>query len=436
MASQKQETPIIWRSDAAIPEDEMTQLPVGLGRSYGDSCLNNGGGLLLCKHLNRLISFQTQVSKQDVGAIHESPRSSEPSAILHAEAGVSLEQIINFALPRGYFLPVTPGTKYVTLAGAIANDIHGKNHHVEGTFGRHVLEIELLRSNGERLILKPGDELFRATISGLGLTGLILSAKIRLKPVKNAFIKAEYIKFESIEEFFELSKESDKTHEYTVSWLDSLSDSSRGIFIRGNHSTSDKLLKAPTRLPLFVPFNFPEFALNDLSVKAFNFLYYNKQFDKLKKLEQHYNPFFYPLDGISNWNKIYGKRGFMQFQCVLPEEKKEVLLKILKNVSNAGNASFLSVIKRFSDLSSPGLLSFPRPGITLCFDFANRGKKTEKFLKDLDQEVCKAGGAIYPAKDSFMASTSFLQYYPRANEFKKFVDPKFSSSFWRRVTNA
>lgn len=420
-AKHLREVLIDWRCDAQIPEEEKSVLAVGLGRSYGDSCLNNDGILLLCKHLNRLISFDKE------------------SGILHAEAGASLAQIIDFALPHGFFLPVTPGTKFVTLAGAIANDVHGKNHHRAGTFGNHVEELELLRSNGERLICssKNNKELFAATIAGLGLTGLILSAKIRLKPVKNAFIEAEYIQFEGLEEFFELSKSSDETYEYSVSWLDSLSEKTRGIFIRGNHAEVDQTqTKLTLKLPLSVPFNFPDFALNRYSVSAFNWLYFNKQFEKEKKLVQHYHPFFYPLDSIDGWNKIYGKRGFMQFQCVLPESKKDVLIGILKKVSSCGDASFLSVLKNFGASHSPGMLSFPRKGITLCLDFANRGEKTLQFLKELDRDVFDAGGAIYPAKDSFMASASFLKYYPRVAEFKEFIDPKFSSSFWQRVNSS
>ena len=395
-------------------------LPYGLGRSYGDCCLNDSGTVLLTRDLNRLIRFDRE------------------TGLLKCEAGVSLAEIIRFALPLGWFLPVTPGTKFVTVGGAIANDVHGKNHHCSGTFGCHIKSFELLRSNGVVLNCSPenNSELFRATIGGIGLTGLILSAEIQLKKVEGPLIDMESIKFGSLEEFFEISKESDKNFEYTVAWLDCVAngqDFGRGIFMRGNHSKVTAKRYFRPELPLTVPFNFPDFALNNLTVRAFNFCYYGKQREKFVKSTVNFEPFFYPLDIVSNWNRIYGRRGFLQFQCVIPESNDITPVKnILKTVVNSGKASFLAVFKEFGSLASPGLLSFPFAGATLCLDFPN-SESTRKLLLELDTQVLAAGGRSYTAKDAVLPRSSFQSYYPKLKEFKEYKDPLFSSSMWRRL---
>ena len=416
-----------WRTDRLLPADEDVSeglLPFGKGRSYGDVCLNDGGTLLLTSLLDRIISFD------------------ESTGILEAEAGMTLEQVLQFVVPRGWFLPVSPGTQFVTLGGAVANDIHGKNHHCAGTFGRHVLRLELERSEEGVLVCSPEEnsELFSATIAGLGLTGLIRSVALQLKRIESPYFDVETIKFDRYEEFFEIAAESDKQFDYTVAWIDCVNRSphlGRGHFMRGNHSPArshDELSKVARRSSLGVPFNFPRFALNRMSVSAFNTCYYHRQRQKIQKSRQHYRPFFYPLDSVYGWNKIYGSGGFLQFQCVIPfEHKEEGIGEILEKVVTYGKASFLAVIKEFGEMTSPGILSFPRPGVTICLDFPMEGASTLALFRELEDIVVRFRGALYPAKDACMRPESFQAFFPRLNEFQRWKDPNFSSSFWRRV---
>ncbi len=423
--SHTQVTPVYWRSDVPdLADVEQSVLPHAYGRSYGDSCLNENGIALDVSHLNRFISFD------------------EESGLLCCEAGVSLAEILTVMVSRGWFLPVTPGTKFVSVGGAIANDIHGKNHHAGGTFGCHVERFKLLRSDGQRLVCSPTEnaELFQATIGGLGLTGMILWAEVKLKRIANPYIDTDHIRFASLDEFFDISAESDQGFEYTVSWVDLLIGGEalcRGIFNRGNHNQSPELAKKPLKkhLPLAVPFNLPQFALNKLTVKSFNELYYHVQRPKRVHKISSYEPFFYPLDGIHEWNRIYGKRGFLQYQFVVPfEGGREAMREILGRIRRSGAGSFLTVLKEFGSVKSPGMLSFPRPGLTLALDFAYAGEKTLHLLEELDAIVRHYDGAVYPAKDARMSAESFQQFYPRWQEFAQYVDPHFSSSFWRRVS--
>ena len=418
---------IYWRSELSdLSRLKLPVLPYAYGRSYGDSCLNEGGVLLDVSHLRRFISFD------------------EEKGLLRCEAGISLAEILEVIVPRGWFLPVTPGTRFVSVGGAIANDIHGKNHHRAGTFGCHVTRFELLRSNGERFVCSSNEhsELFCATIGGLGLTGLILWAEFHLKPIVNPYIDIDHIRFSSLDEFFELSDGSDQNYEYTVSWTDILiggENLCRGIFTRGNHNQSKALASKPEkkRLPLALPFNFPSFALNTLTVKAFNELYYHAQLSKRVHKIVPYEPFFYPLDSIHNWYRMYGKRGFLQYQFVVPfENAHEAMKEILGRIRRSGEGSFLTVLKQFGNIQSPGMLSFPRPGLTLALDFAYGGQKTLQLLDELDKIVLQSAGAVYPAKDARMSAESFQAFFPNWKEFAQYVDPHFSSSFWRRVTAA
>ena len=314
--------PIYWR-DSALRLDELDKpvLPYAWGRSYGDSCLNDGGILLDTTALSRFMAFD------------------EEKGLLRCEAGVTLDACLKLIVPRGWFLPVTPGTKYVSVAGAIANDIHGKNHYKGGTFGCYVTQFELLRSNGERLICSPTQnvQLFRATIGGLGLTGLILWAEFRLKAIQSAYIDMERIKFENLDEFFEISGESHEEYEYTVAWLDCLAKGKqlgRGWLVRGNHAEGDYPLKVHKEPLITVPFNLPSFVLNPLTMKGFNF--FVNQFKTGRQIV-HYEPFFYPLDMIKNWNRIYGKRGFMQYQFVLcHDEDHRVIREIINRMARSG----------------------------------------------------------------------------------------------------
>ena len=398
-------------------------LPYGQGRSYGDSCLNDGNVLIVTEKLNHFIELN-----QETG-------------LLRVEAGLTLKEILDHIVPQGWFLPVVPGTQYVTIGGAIANDIHGKNHHVAGTFGCHVTSFELLRSDGSRHFCSANENssLYRATIGGLGLTGLIVWAEIQLKKISSPWVARETLRFSHLAKFFEYTLESDNKYEYTVGWMDCLSqgaDLGRGVFFRGNHLLLKDVseLKAKKEKIKTFPMYAPEFVLNRFSMKTFNSLYYHTHPSKKSELV-HYRPFFFPLDSINRWNRLYGKRGFFQYQCLVPFQGSESpIYDIIETFAKSGLGSFLTVIKTFGQISSPGLLSFPRPGVTLTLDIPNEGRKTLRVLESLDEKVMDAGGRVYPAKDARMSKESFQQYFPERSEFEKFKDPKFSSSFWRRVT--
>jgi FAD/FMN-containing dehydrogenase len=413
-----------WITDS-LPVSVMPLLPYGLGRSYGDACLNDGGLLIRTARLDNLVEIN-------------------PAArTLRCEAGVSLTEILARILPLGLTIPVTPGTRHVTIGGAIANDVHGKNHHREGTFGRHVTMLEVLRSDGERIVCTPDSEadLFRATIGGLGLTGLILRAEIRLLAVPGARIEEERLRFKSYDEFLELADASDRTHDYTVAWADCLSDDARlgrGLFMRGRfiaESAEGKPAYRPRRALGCLPFDLPSGVLNAALVRAFNSTLYLKAGAKPRRRVIHHDDFFYPLDVADGWNRLYGRRGFFQFQCVLPREDRETAWQILRTLARGGG-SYLTVIKVFGELASPGLLSFPRPGVTFALDLPNRGERTRALLRRIEEIAIEAGGALYPAKDAVMTPASFRRSYPALAEFAKLRDPAFSSTFWRRVNPA
>ncbi len=414
-----------WRTlPLPIPIDsQRTFLPFGNGRSYGDVCLNSEGTLLDARGLDRFISFDSA------------------EGILRCESGTLLGEILALTVPRGWFLPVVPGTRFVTIGGAIANDIHGKNHHSAGTFGCHVRCLELLRSDGQRLRCSPSEnpDWFRATVGGLGLTGLILWAEIALKRIDNPMMEVEAIRYGQLDDFFELSIESDEKYEYTVAWVDSMAKGKhlgRGQFIRANHAAPGiKQLSAP-RYRASMAVDLPFSIVNRASAKMFNLLYNIKQVRKEKIGLTHYEPFFFPLDQLLNWNRLYGPRGFHQYQCLLPlsTDGRSALRDILKKGILERIECFLSVLKVFGTHQSPGLLSFPRAGITVTLDLCHHGERTLRLLDDFDEVVRAAGGAVYPAKDARMSSASFRHYFPHYLELEQFRDPKFNSSFWRRVT--
>lgn len=408
---------------STLPDVQRSLLPRGLGRSYGDSCLNEDGLLIGSQRLTHYISFN-----QETG-------------MLRCESGVSLNDILHFAVPRGWFLPVTPGTKFVTVGGAIANDVHGKNHHRAGNFGHHVARFELLRSSGERLICSrtENSELFFATIGGLGLTGFITWAEFGLTKITSSWIDQRQIQFRSLKEFFELSSKHEDTYEYTVSWVDCLNSSKdiRGIFIGGNFTDhdEDRFLVHNDKSFKTIPFFFPEWTLNSLSIRAFNELYFHKNLTPDKTNHTYYEPFFYPLDSINHWNKIYGRRGFLQYQFVVPYKNDggAALADIFSILKRSQMGSFLAVLKTFGSKKSEGLLSFPQEGVTLALDFPNHGEELLKVLAQCDDIVREVHGAVYPAKDARMSKESFAAFYPNLAKFEKYIDPKFSSSFWRRV---
>lgn len=419
---QQQPRPLSWR-DQALPDSGGSLLPYGLGRSYGDVCLNSGGGIVPTRALDHFLHFDTD------------------QGILQAEAGVSLNEILQLIVPRGWFMPVTPGTRYVTLGGMLANDVHGKNHHRAGTFGRHVRRFELLRSDGQRLQCSREEnrELFAATIGGLGLTGLVTWIELDLKAIPGPGLATETIRFGNLDEFFALSAESDQDWEYTVAWIDSQARGKhlgRGLFMRGKHDARAPAAAArPLPAPkLSIPLNAPAWLLNRYAVRAFNNLYYRKQATRHKRQVEHFLPFFYPLDSIAHWNRLYGRRGFLQYQCVVPmADGPAVMADLLHRCARAGQGSFLSVLKVFGEQASPGLLSFPRPGVTLALDFPLRGASTLRLLDELDEQVAAAGGAVYPAKDARMRGEFFRRCFPAWQEFASHVDPGFDSDFWQRV---
>jgi len=405
----------------AVAVRPQSLLPYGNGRSYGDSCLNAGGIMLKSETLDRFIDFDPT------------------TGVLSCEAGVLLSDILDLVVPQGWFLSVTPGTRFVTVAGAIANDVHGKNHHVTGTFGNHLRRFELLRSDGQRLLCSADQHqaLFAATIGGLGLTGFITWAEIQLRRIHNPWINAETIRYDSLDDFFALCNDSDRDYEYTVSWIDCASSGKRlgrGLFMRGNHAPAivpPRCHSEKTRTFPFVP---PISMVNSLTLNLFNTAYYHKQLQRCTLQLQHYEPFFYPLDGLLEWNRMYGPRGFYQYQCVIPTHLgKPAITELLNEIAKSGMGSFLAVLKVCGDIASPGMLSFPMPGVSLALDFPNRGKKLHRLFERLDQVVSKAGGRLYPAKDGRMPGSLFRSGYPAWQAFSHYIDPQFSSSFWRRV---
>lgn len=389
----------------------------GMGRSYGDVCLNPHGTLWRTTGLDHLIEFD------------------DTSGKLVCEAGVLLRDIQRVAIARGWILPVTPGTQLVTVGGAIANDVHGKNHHVVGSFGDHVQHITLVRTDGEVIECGPQSrrEWFEATVGGMGLTGVIVRAEIQLRRVAGPWLDTQTLPYSNLDEFFPLADASEGAWEYTVSWIDCLSRSGRGLFMRGNSIGHDAAVQAPQRARV-MPFVPPISLVNRLSLGPFNAAYYH-----LKKWQpQHavvrYEPFFYPLDNLLEWNRMYGPKGFFQYQSVVPREiGRDATNAMLAEISRAGEGSFLAVLKTFGNRPAPGMMSFPQPGVTLALDFPNRGGRTLELFDRLDSIVREAGGRIYMAKDARMPRDLFEAGYPRLPEFLNYRDPGISSGLSRRL---
>lgn len=396
-------------------------LTSGLGRSYGDVGLNENGTLISTENLTKIISFD------------------EKNGILNCESGLSIKEILKFITPKGWFLPVVPGTRNITIGGAIANDIHGKNHHKDGTFGNHVKSIKLLRSDGKILNCNRQENIhyLNSTIAGIGLTGLIVSAEIELKKIESEFIDVKTLKFTSLDEYWEINKKFEKDYDYTVSWVDCLYNQNagiRGIYIAGNHSKNITLKNSKRELSISFPFTPPFSFVNNISMRLLNYFYYSLN-KETEESVQHYKKFFFPLDVIRNWNKAYGKKGFFQYQFVVPKENaSSVLEKVLEVLKIKKQVPALGVLKNFGNIKSSGLLSFPEEGVTLALDFPNKGAKTLSLFEDLNKIIFENGGRLYPAKDALMKAEEFQKAYKKIDEFKKFVDPKFSSSFWRRVS--
>lgn len=390
----------------------------GMGRSYGDACLNPEGTLWLTEGLDRFVSFDEQ------------------SGRLVCNAGVLLRDIQQLSVPRGWILPVTPGTQMVTVGGAIANDVHGKNHHLLGTFGDHVLRLKLIRTDGEVIECSPTQrpEWFAATVGGLGLTGVIVEAEIQLRRVAGPWLDTEIVPYANLDEFFHLADATEADWEHSVSWVDCITgDGGRGLFMRANPAPA-QACPEPRRRQLTVPVVPPFSLVNKLSVLPFNTAYYRLKKWKAGRSLAHYEPFLYPLDNLHEWNRLYGPKGFFQYQSVVPREVgREAVQSMLREVARHGEGSFLAVLKTFSERPAVGMLSFPRAGVTLTLDLPNKGERTSALLGRLDALVQEAGGRLYPAKDARMPRTLFESGYPRLNEFLKYRDPNISSGLSRRL---
>ncbi len=404
-----------------LPNSEFSLLAYGNGRSYGDVCLNENGALLRTRRMDRFITFDRLNGR------------------LACESGVLLKDILDLIVPQGWYLPVTPGTRFITVGGAIANDVHGKSHHAQGSFGHHVLRLELLRSDGERKVCSQAEhpDWFSATVGGLGLTGMITWAQLDLLPIANPFMLTESIRFRGLHDFWALNTAAKARWTHTMAWVDCLATGKgrgRGIFMQGCHAPVLDSLPVWSEHVKRFPFDPPVSLVNGLSLRAFNMAYYHRPIGRGVRLSHHV-PFFYPLDAILEWNKIYGRQGFFQYQCVLPPEaSRQGVDELLRLIAKSGMGSFLAVLKTFGDQPSLGVLSFPRRGTTFALDFPNQGKQTLRLFQELDAVVREAGGALYPAKDARMPGELFRSGFPQWEQFSKFVDPKFSSSFWRRVT--
>jgi FAD/FMN-containing dehydrogenase len=410
-----------WQGDfpRAIDGIHHGVLPVGMGRSYGDVCLLKDGTLLQTTSMNRLLNFDAE------------------TGILTAESGITLAQILDFAVPRGFFLPVSPGTKYVTLGGAIANDIHGKNHEAAGSFGNHVPSFELVRSDGTRMLCSPTEnpDMYGATIGGMGLTGVITWAQLRLKPIVSRMIDYEGIQFHGIDEFLAIKKQYAHV-EYTVAWVDCVSTGknfARGIFMLGDHSKEPGELKQSPKPKLVFPIEAPAFMLNKFTISAFNTVFFHKQIKSHVITKQDYEPFFYPLDAVLKWNRMYGKNGLVQFQFAIPwEHAKEGTIAILQEIAKSGMASFLAVLKTFGDVPSYGMLSFPLSGFMFALDFPIKAA-TFPLMQRLGDMTREYGGRLYSAKDACMTPDQFQAFYPQWEKFSRYKDPAITSSFWERV---
>ncbi len=382
-------------------------IPRGNGRCYGDASL--GTTTVSTLKYDKILSFDTV------------------NGLFECQAGLTLDRILEVIVPKGWFLPVTPGTKFITVGGAVGSDVHGKNHHVDGSFSNHIKEMDVMLGTGELITCAasgPYADLFWATCGGMGLTGLITRVVFDLKRIETAYIKQRQLKARNLEEVIRLFEEYSH-YTYSMAWIDCLKKGEhfgRSILIVGEHALEtelsprqlEKKLDLPKKKQLTFPFNLPSWVLNTFTVKAFNFLYYNKNIRREINNVVPYEPFFYPLDAIHLWNRGYGKKGFVQYQFVLPLESKQGLIDILTRISDEGLGSFLAVLKVFG--KQDDLISFPMQGYTLALDFPVRRGLFE-FLDELDQVVLSFGGRLYMSKDARMKPEILRAGYPRLPEF-------------------
>jgi decaprenylphospho-beta-D-ribofuranose 2-oxidase len=410
--------------------DRAGTIPRGVGRSYGDAALNAGGRVVGLRRLDRYIAFD------------------DASGALTCEAGVTLDQIIHDFAGRGWFPMITPGTKFVTVGGCIANDVHGKAHHVQGCFSACVDSFTVLLASGEVVVSSrtQNPDLFWATFGGMGLLGLILTATIRLRRIETTYFRQKTIRVNDLESMLAALEENDRTFPYSVATLDVFASGprlGRGVINVGDHATRAELpperaadplrISGPPRVS--VPFDLPELTLNRLSMRFLNAVIQKAR--SHTATFAHYESFFYPLDVLAHWNRGYGRRGFTQYQFVIPfDDALRRLREILSTVLFSGELPFLNVLKRFGK-ESEGILSFPREGYTFAIDFPIR-KNTPSLLQRLDAMVLEAGGRIYLGKDAYVDAATFRAMYPRIDQWlavKAKYDPGvvFTSNLGRRV---
>ncbi|MFF9159446.1 FAD-binding protein [Streptomyces longwoodensis] len=408
-------------------------IPRGLGRAYGDAAQNAGGAVFDMTGLDRVHAIDA-----DGGTVL-------------CGAGVSLHRLMEVLLPLGWFVPVTPGTRYVTVGGAIGADIHGKNHHGSGSFSRHVLAMELLTADGTVHSVRPGTDLFDATAGGMGLTGVILTATLQLQPVQTSLMSVDTERATDLDDLMARLTTGDDHYRYSVAWIDLLARGAatgRAVLTRGDHAPLDALPAGsrarrdplafrPGRLPA-APRHLPGNLLTRRSVGAFNELWYRRA-PRLRRGElQTIAAFFHPLDGVPHWNRIYGRGGFVQYQFVVGYGQEDALRRIVDRIAARRCPSFLAVLKRFGD-ADPGWLSFPRPGWTLALDVPAALPGLGAFLDELDEQVAAAGGRVYLAKDSRLRPELLAAMYPRLDDFRALraeLDPRgvFVSDLARRLS--
>lgn len=406
-------------ADGPLPEAGML-LPFGNGRSYGDQCLCSGGTLVDVRGLNRFLEFDVE------------------AGTLRAEAGVTLGEMNAVAVAKGWLLPMNPGTQHVTLGGAIANDVHGKNQHKVGSFGGCVRRLSLRRGDGTLADYTPGDDMFAATVGGMGLTGIITQAEVQLMRVPSSDLEVDTFRFESIQEYMDLTAaleaDADAGWQYSIAWLDAMAPFAlvgRGFVMMGRHAPLGGL-RAHNGSRLRVPVTPPMNLVTPPSVWAFGQLY--MRVPRKPRRRVGYGPFFYYIDNVDGMKRIYGPKGFLQFQAVVPREAAPMVLpEMLLRCRKAGQVSFLNALKVMGDVRGVGMLGFCRPGVTLAMDLPNRGEATLKLMAELEMLVAAAGGALYPAKDATMSGANFKAWNPRWEEFIQFKDPRITSDWWRRV---
>ena len=407
--------------DAALAAAGPHVVARGAGKAYGDAAQRDGGTAVLAQRLDRLLSFDA------------------PSGILECEAGVTFRTLVDVFAPRGFVPPVSPGTAFATVGGAIAADVHGKNHDKHGAFGDHVAWIDLLCADGEtrRVSATQNAALFAATIGGMGMTGIVRRAGFRLLP-GTGHVAVETQRIDDLEMFFAAFEEARAKATFSVGWIDALASGrklGRGVFETAEFAPAQTT--APQKGALPIPFDFPALALSRASVGAFNELYWRRAPESKRSAVRPLDAFFYPLDRIDNWNRLYGKRGFYQFQSVVPDDGAfAATKKMLETVAATGQASFLAVLKTLGG-DGRGLLSFPMRGVTLALDIPNAPGAVD-LMRDLETIARDAGGRIYLAKDALQSAATFRAGYPRLAEFEavlRDIDPagRFRSDLARRL---